>query len=152
MKYFTIPELTRSSMAETHNIDNTPDAIIISHLTEMTEKLLDPLREKWGAYCLKKGFGTGALRVSSGYRCLQVNKLVGGSVTSAHLHGYAADIIPINGKQTEFEKWVSEIFSKGKIGFDQIIIEKSKNSRWVHFGYKNQLGKQRKQCFKMNVK
>jgi hypothetical protein len=48
MKYFTIYELTKSSTAERLNINNTPNSSIRANLIALIEKVLDPLREKWG--------------------------------------------------------------------------------------------------------
>jgi hypothetical protein len=58
---------------------------------------------------------------------------------------------PVNGKQDEFERFFATDFSRMGYAFDQIIIEKSKTSRWVHVGYKRADGKQRRQCFTLNV-
>ncbi len=51
----------------------------------------------------------------------------------------------------EFEKFFATEFSHMGYAFDQIIIEKSKTSRWVHVGYKRADGKQRRQCFTLKV-
>lgn len=152
MKYFTINELCQSTTAIKKKINNNPTQTIKLHLTELVDTLLDPLREKWAEYCQQKGLGKASLIVSSGYRCPALNSAVGGVSTSAHLYGYGADIVPANGKQTEFEKFVSTIFVKSGVKFDQIIIEKSKSSRWIHFGLKNMAGKQRMQTFKLSVR
>lgn len=44
MKYFTIKELIRSTVASRSKIDNTPTDTHKQHLIELVEKLLDPLR------------------------------------------------------------------------------------------------------------
>lgn len=83
MKYFSLTELTYSSKARELHIDNTPFSYsIIDNLTNLIENLLDPVREMWGK----------PLHVNSGYRCLALNKAVGGKPTSQHLKGEAADI------------------------------------------------------------
>lgn len=83
MKYFSISELTHSTKAKELRIDNTPFSYsIIDNLTNLAENLLDPIREAWGE----------PLHVNSGYRCLVLNKAVGGKPTSQHLKGEAADI------------------------------------------------------------
>ena len=82
MKYFTIEELTRSTTAQLRNIDNTPSPQVISNLTALVDNILDPLREAWGK----------PIRVNSGYRCPKLNSAVGGSATSEHRYGMAADI------------------------------------------------------------
>ena len=150
MAHFTLQELTTSSTAAQLRIDNTPTAAVRAHLTE-TITLLESIRAEWGKYCEEYNLGTPAIRVSSGYRSPVLNKAVGGVKTSAHVAGYAADLVPVNGMQDEFERFMSEVFSKKGYAYDQIIVEKSKTSRWVHVGYKSPDGRQRRECFKLNV-
>jgi putative chitinase len=133
MKYFTLKEFTASSTATAKNIDNTPNATVTAHIEELVNSLLDDLREAWGS----------AIKVSSGYRCTKLNNAVGGSKTSAHTTGYAADLVPVNGKMTEFKTFVKEWLKDKK--FDQYINEFSGSTEWVHIGLKNISGKQRKQ-------
>jgi hypothetical protein len=155
MRYFTISELSRSYTATKNGIDNTPGAVEKMHLIELIENLLDHVRYEWGEYCKKNGLGTGALVASSGYRCPQLNKLVGGAKASAHLYGYGADIVPANGLIQTFKKWLLNDFlkkDKYHLKYDQIILEKSSKSEWVHFGYKyKNTGRQRMQKFSLNV-
>lgn len=152
MKYFTIEELCKSETASIKKIDNTPTEEIKEHLTELVIYLLDPIREAWAEYCTKKGYSVKGITVNSGYRCPQLNTAVGGVKTSAHLAGYAADIKPSNGKQTEYEQFIRDwVFKNSDVKFDQIIIEKSSTARWVHIGIKNLKGQQRQQCFNLVV-
>ena len=125
MKYFTISELTRSDTASIKKIDNTPNKEITEHLIELVEKLLDPLRSAWAEYCDVNRLGNPAISVNSGYRCNELNKAVGGSLTSAHLTGYAADISPINGNMKVFQSWIAEAIEE--FDFDQLIYERPKN-------------------------
>lgn len=150
MANFTLAELVQSSTAEQLKINNNPPSIVRVHLTE-TITLLESIRAEWAEYCERHDLGTPAIRISSGYRSPELNKAVGGVKNSAHVEGYAADLQPINGKQDEFERFFANDFSKMGYAFDQIIIEKSKTSRWVHVGYKRADGKQRRQCFMLKV-
>lgn len=127
MKYFTIEELTKSSTATSKGIDNTPTQEIKDNLKELIEKVLDPLRELYGK----------PIYVNSGYRCPELNKAVGGSNTSQHMTGCAADITA--GSKEENEKLFNLI--KDNLKFDQLIDEK--NFQWVHVSYdKNRLRNQ----------
>ena len=135
--YFTVQELINSSKAKENNIDNTPSYTIKVHLNELIYSLLNPIREMWGSPVL----------ISSGYRCPKLNKLVNGSSTSAHMTGYAADLVPANGKRAEFIKFVQDLLRNNDIPFDQCINE---YDRWCHVGLKNSSGKQRKQIFKIS--
>lgn len=150
MANFTIGELCASQVAQKKEIDNTPSAVVRVHLTE-TMTLLENIRAEWAKYCEQYNLGTPSLIVSSGYRSPALNKAVGGVKNSAHVVGYAADIVPANGKQDEFERFMAEVFSKMGYAYDQIIVERSKSARWVHVGYKKANGSQRRQCFKLKV-
>ena len=150
MANFTIAEMVQSNTADKLKISNNPPTSVRVHLTE-TITLLECIRAEWEEYCDRYSLGTPAIRVSSGYRSPELNKAVGGVKNSAHVEGYAADLQPVNGNQDEFEKFFATEFSHMGYAFDQIIIERSKSSRWVHVGYKRADGKQRRQCFTLNV-
>ena len=145
MANFTLAELVQSSTAEQLKINNNPPSIVKVHLTE-TITLLESIRAEWGKYCERHKIENPAIRVTP-----ELNKAVGGVKTSAHVEGYAADLQPVNGKQTEFERFMANEFSKMGYSYDQIIVERSKTSRWVHVAYKNADGRQRRQCFKLKV-
>lgn len=138
VNYFTIEELTYSDTANKLKIDNTPSKEIEIHLKELI-KFLNPLREAWGS----------AIKVTSGYRCSKLNKAVGGSITSAHLRGYAADLVPKNNKMSEFKSFCKEYLKNNM--FDQCLLEKSGNTEWVHIGLYNNQNQQRKQIKILNV-
>lgn len=145
MKYFTINEFVESTKAKQLGIDNTPTETQKANIIEFVDKLLDPLREAWGNYCKINNLGTAALKITSGIRCKALNKAVGGSDTSSHYRGYAADIVPYNGKLSEFKNFCMEWLSDKN--FDQFISEDEKNGipRWIHIGYKNSTNLFRKQ-------
>lgn len=142
MKYFTLEELTRSDTASIKHIDNTPDESITEHLIELVEKLLDPIRERWAKYCDDNQLGNAGIRISSGFRNKELNKAVGGSSTSAHLTGYAADISPINGNMKVFQVWITDEIEN--YNFDECFIEKSRTSQWVHIALYSIKGLQRR--------
>ncbi len=150
MANFTIAEMVQSNTADRLKISNNPPTSVRVHLTE-TITLLECIRAEWAEYCERYNLGTPAIRITSGYRSPELNKAVGGVKNSAHVVGYAADLQPINGKQTEFERFFATEFSLMGYAYDQIIIESSKSSRWVHVGYKRADGKQRRQCFTLKV-
>ena len=139
--YFTIEELCKSETAEQFNIDNVPDTNITNNLQQLIE-FLNPIRDAWGS----------ALIVTSGYRCERLNQMLGGSDTSAHKLGWAVDLIPSNGKIEEFEQFLIKYVKDNKIMWDQILIEKSGNSTWIHIGIYNQYMTQRQQIKYMFIK
>ena len=119
MKYFTIEELTRSATATTRGLDNTPTPEIKANLERLVDKVLDPLREKYGK----------PITVNSGYRCPELNKAVGGSKTSDHVKGFAADLT--GGSKQENEKIFNII--RDNFAWTQLINER--DFSWVHVSY-----------------
>lgn len=119
-KYFTIAELTKSATATERGIDNTPNKAIENNIKYLIEAVLDPLREAYNK----------PIYVSSGYRCAELNKAVGGAKNSQHLTGMAADIY-VKG---ESNKVLYDILRAGRIPFDQLLLEKGsiREPRWVH--------------------
>lgn len=120
MKYFTIEELTRSTTARLRGIDNTPSQQVINNLIALVDNVLDPLREAWGK----------PIHVNSGYRCLALNKAVGGVPASQHMRGEAADITA-GGKESNRELY--SLLRQLNLPVDQAINEK--DFSWIHISY-----------------
>ena len=70
--------------------------------------------------------------ISSGYRCREVNAAVGGVPTSQHCKGMAADIYL--GGDTDKERLYFNCIKKNR-DFDQLILEGTDKSSWVHVSY-----------------
>ena len=121
MRYFTIAELTRSTTARRQGIDNTPPASAIKALTALVDDVLDPLREAWG----------GPIMVNSGYRCPELNKLVGGTPYSQHQRGEAADITV--GSRAANRRLLA-LIKRLDLPVDQCIDEKG--CRWIHVSHR----------------
>lgn len=135
---FTLAEMVASDTAKKLKIDNTPTLADIYHLEELCKMLLQPIRNAYGK----------PIKVTSGFRCRKLNQAVGGSPSSAHMRGYAADIKPVSGSYKEFEAFVVDfLMEHPEIKYDQVIRETSGNSKWLHLGYKNNAGRQRKMLF-----
>lgn len=146
-KYFNFFELTRSATADKLGIDNTPkEEYIQDNIIELM-RVLDGIREAWTVKCEKECWGNPAIVVNSGYRCDALNNAVGGSKTSAHTIGAAADIEPANGKNKEFHIFVEKYLLDNHIPFDNLINEY--NYSWTHLGLKNREGKQRRLSFSL---
>lgn len=128
MKHFTIGELCSSSTADARGIKNTPMLQETGNLKALADNVLDPLREWYGK----------PIYVNSGYRCPQLNRMVGGKPTSQHLKGEAADITA--GSKEENRKLFAYI--RANLTFDQLIDEK--DFSWVHVSFKRN-GENRKQ-------
>ena len=142
MIYFTITELCYSDVAKNKGIDNSPTTDVRTNLVTLVNNLLDPLREAWKS----------PIKVTSGYRCGVLNRAVGGSSTSAHLYGCAADIVPLNGEIGKFKELCKNYFGSRRHLFDQVILEDNDKSEWVHIGLKTKDGRKRGQLmeFKNN--
>ncbi len=124
MKYFSVSELCASATALREGIDNTPTESAYHLLHVLVEKLLDPIREAWGE----------PIVVSSGYRCPELNTLVGSAKNSHHLLGCAADIIA--GSKSDHRrlfKHIQQMNESGQIQFTQLIAEK--DYQWLHISY-----------------
>ena len=140
-KFFSVRELTTSSTARKYGIDNTPqDAEIIEHIEELIE-FMDGVRAAWG----------GPLIVTSGYRCPELNKAVGGSKKSAHQAGYAVDCVPANNKKKKFFEFCKEYLKDRD--FDELLFERNnRGSIWCHIALKSIDGKQRRKIRTLEVK
>lgn len=120
MKYFTIEELTRSTVATARGIPNIPGENEREALEVLVLALLDPLREIWGA----------PIYVNSGYRSPALNKAVGGVANSQHIKGQAADITTGN---TASNRKLFALIRDGGFDFDQLIDEE--DGTWIHVSY-----------------
>jgi uncharacterized protein YcbK (DUF882 family) len=123
-KNFSLAEMVKSETALRHDMDNTPGEAEIENLKRLAEKVLQPVRDHYG-----KG-----VKVNSGYRSPDVNAKVGGSRTSDHCKGQAADIEIPGVPNAELAKWIAE-----NLDFTQVILEfytqGIPDSGWVHVSY-----------------
>lgn len=125
MKHFTIEELCRSNTARQKGIDNIPTPEIRQKLETLILRLLDPVRSEWGS----------PITVTSGYRCPELNRAVGGAVSSQHMKGEAADITAGNReKNRRLFELIARMAQTGQLRFDQLIDEK--NYQWIHVSYR----------------
>lgn len=139
---FSYREMTRSETAVRHGIDNTPNKSEFANINYTAQQL-----EKLRAYLNEKYQKPIAIIVTSCFRNDRVNKLVGGSHTSAHRYGLAADCDATGFTSRAFAKEILEMRDKGLIAFDQLILEfpERDNGAWVHIGFKTDGKNQRNQ-------
>lgn len=135
-----------SSIAKSKGIDNTVPQEAISHIEEL-DMLLDKASESWKEYCNRYNLGNPGIIIVSGYRCKELNDLIGGYDKSPHLVGYAADVMPSNGKNGDFFKWALE-WARSGIEFDEILIEGMPGTQWVHIAVKSYDGNMRMKTMK----
>lgn len=79
--YFTLKEMTESSMAKAYQIDNEPKEDYIKENLKKVMYILDLTRVYIGK----------PIHINSGYRCKRLNEMVGGVSKSMHTKGMAAD-------------------------------------------------------------
>lgn len=115
--HFTLREFLRSETAARRGIDNTPPPEIL-HALERTAVNLENVRRLLGV----------PIHISSGYRCLALNRALGSKDTSAHVRGLAADFdAPEYGPPID----ICRAIYASDIQYDQLIYEHT----WVHIGW-----------------
>ena len=123
-KNFSLAEMVKSETALRHDMDNTPGEAEIENLKRLAEKVLQPVRDHYG-----KG-----VKVNSGFRHPEVNAKVGGSKTSDHCKGQAADIEIPGVANADLAEWITK-----NLDFTQVILEfytpGIPDSGWVHVSY-----------------
>ena len=119
MKYFSVAEFLSSDAAEKHQVSNIPNdeelLAVLNNVNALVNNVLDPLRAMIGRPII----------ITSGYRSQRVNELVGGSKTSQHLSGKAADI-HVQGYTSQQMDIVYQTIQMC-YDFDQLIFYPSKN-------------------------
>lgn len=123
-KNFTLQEMIKSETALRRGLENEPGETEIANLKLLCEKVLQPVRDHFG-----KG-----VKVNSGFRHPEVNAAVGGSRTSDHCQGQAADIEIPGVANAELAEWI-----KDNLEYRQLILEfytpGIPDSGWVHVSY-----------------
>ena len=125
---FTLEEFERSQTAKNNGIENSMPARYIRNLTNLCTFVLQPLRTMIGL----------PIVITSGYRCRQLNELIGGSSNSQHMEGKAADI------RCEDMKLVIETIKSKYVNFDQCIVYKD----FIHISYESVVANRKQIIFK----
>lgn len=126
-KNFSYAEFERSETARNAGITNViTEFRVRDAIRELTLTVLQPLRDASGAQIV----------ISSGYRCPELNALVGGVPTSQHEKGEAADIMSRLLTPLELARLIVSL----ELPFDQLILYPA----FVHVSHKLE-GKQRGQ-------
>lgn len=114
--HFTVEELSQTL----DGIPNDPPLEVAANLVRLADSALEPARFHAG----------GPVHVSAGggYRCLELNRHVRGAKTSAHLEGRAADIVP----ERVSCSVLFDLIRASAIPFDQVILERRGDTRWIH--------------------
>ena len=130
-KNFSLAEMVKSATAERLGVDNSPGRLQLVNLTHLAIHILQPVRDEFGV-----------ITINSGYRSPALNAKVGGSKTSQHCNGQAADFESFSTPNPDLAKWISK-----NLDFDQLILEfydgVNPNSGWIHCSY-NLMGNRKK--------
>ena len=120
-----VNDLFNSAIAKNRGINNTTsNPLVLTRLMQLTYYVLNPFRTWLGKPVI----------VESGYRCKDLNIILGGS-DSGHPEGYCADIVVKGMTQEQLFLKVVECFRAGIIEIDQLIWEQDSNC--VHIGYRH---------------
>lgn len=118
--HFTLGEMTVSQAASRRGLDNTPGPAVIEALKALCVNLLEPIRVHYGRPVV----------VTSGYRSPRVNKAVGGSPTSQHCLGEAADFTVPGVSNLAVARWIRDTLE-----YDQLIYEFGEGG-WIHASWR----------------
>ena len=117
---FTLSEMTKSDTAIRKGINNNPNAEQIEKLKTLCEKILQPVRDHFGR-----------VKVTSGFRSVELCQAIGSSVNSQHAKAEAADFEVIGVDNAELADWIHR-----ELEWDQLILEfytpGEPNSGWIH--------------------
>jgi len=116
--HFTLAEMTVSQTAARRGIDNTPGDSEIAALKTLCIEVLEPVRAHFDRPVI----------VSSGYRSPALNRAIGGSSSSQHCKGEAADFSVPGIGVLDLAQWMHR-----NLQYDQLIYE---FGRWVHVSYR----------------
>lgn len=126
--HFTLDEFERSDAAARQGIDNRVPEALMPNLWRLCD-LLEDLRKI-----------VGPIHVSSGYRCLQLNTIIGGAQNSAHLEARAADINVEGIKPRALAGYIAA----STLPFDKVLME---FGEWVHIQVERAGEEPRRQVF-----
>lgn len=122
---FTLAEFTKSQTATRRGISNKPTAAHQEALRQLCVNVLEPTRAHFGR----------PIRITSGYRSAELNRAIGGSQTSQHSKGEAADFEIPGVDNRRVAKWI-----EANLTFDQLILEgasaRDPNAGWIHVSYR----------------
>ena len=114
-EHFYLAEIIESDYAERHGIKNLPSPAVLQNI-QVLANALEHVRVLLGH----------PMTITSGYRSLELNRGIGGSKSSSHMTGFAADF-KCYGFGTP-KQIVAKLKASG-IEYDECFNEGS----WVHF-------------------
>ena len=128
-EHFTLGEMTKTRYKTKDG--NIPSHVAIENLKRLCS-WLEMLRSEWNK---RYGEGDEPIIINSAYRSWEVNKRAGGSSTSNHLVGCAADIKCLGMEQAlRYAVILLDISDNAREDFDELLLERSsRGNYWIHF-------------------
>lgn len=115
--HFTLDEFTKSQTAARWGIDNTPNQTVMGNLIK-TASFMEEVRRICAAPII----------ISSGYRCMELNRKIGGSMNSQHMTGQAVDF---TAKGLTLDEIMQRLITSN-LDYDQLILE---YNSWIHISW-----------------
>ena len=119
-EHFHLSEFVRSQTADAMGWTNNPPPEAIRRTQMLCLRVLEPIRQRINCPII----------VTSGYRSLKLNQAIGGSETSSHIYGAAADIYAACMDASELK----DVILKTVPEFDQLYLHRKNN--FVHVSYR----------------
>jgi zinc D-Ala-D-Ala carboxypeptidase len=118
---FSYGELVKSDTALRLGIENIPNEEQWKCIEKLAVNILQPVREKFGR-----------IRITSGFRCVELCEKIGSNKNSNHTKGQAADFEPFRTSLLLFEvlKWIHD-----KLDYRELIAEFFPDG-WIHAAYR----------------
>lgn len=124
---FALSEFEASATASARKLDNSIPAELLPNIRQLAE-WLQVLRDR-----LSQRYGRAMpVVITSGFRGAELNKAVGGSTTSAHCKGLAADIQIKGMRPSEIIYFIKQHMQDHPV--DQVIDEDDGRAQWTHIG------------------
>ncbi|MFA5162082.1 MAG: D-Ala-D-Ala carboxypeptidase family metallohydrolase [Elusimicrobiales bacterium] len=118
-EHFTFFELTRTGKPGFRELNRRKAMPYVAELTGLCRLILEPVRTHYGKPVI----------AHSGFRCYELNKAIGGSASSQHTLGQAADF---EVKGVSIDDAFNWLWKESGIPFGQLIDERRGGSRWIH--------------------
>ncbi len=125
---FSLSEMLYSEKAVELGVSNDPTSMQVSRIMDATQNLYQPVRD-----------GIGPMKVTSGFRSLELNTAVKGAKGGAHPAAWALDSQP---ELMSLEGAMRWLWNNKQLKFDQAILELGKhhdrtNDDWLHLGFRH---------------
>ena len=117
-EHFSLGEFTCSATARAMGIVNDPGSSEIANLRFLCQEVLEPARKVLGE----------PLHVTSGFRCLALNRAVGGVAQSYHVRGLAADL---HVDSADHAARLADALNAQPY-CDLILVEHAHGTSWLH--------------------